>query len=265
MSFFQTDGVTVHYQVDELGGGPALVFANSLGTDLRIWDPLLPHLSGIGRVVRYDKRGHGLTDLTQPPYSIGQLAADLKALVDHLGLDRFILAGVSIGGMIAQDFAAKHPEQVLGLVLCDTAPKIGDPAMWEARIETIGKIGLEGIADAVMERWFSPTFHRTRAVDLAGWRNLLIRTTEDGYCGCCAAIRDADLTAGTKAIAAPALVVCGEADGATPPDLVRACAALMPNARFELIAEAGHIPSLEQPAVLGAEMMRFFKETGLVR
>jgi 3-oxoadipate enol-lactonase len=264
MAFFKHGSRTIHYSDRRLGDGPTLVLANSLGTDFRIWDPLLPLLDGIGRIVRYDKRGHGLSDVAPAPYSIRDLSSDLKAVTEHAGLDRFLLGGVSIGGMIAQDYAAQFPEQVDGLVCMDTAPKIGDAKLWQDRIEAIARIGLEGIADGVMERWFTASFRSKYPERTAGWRNLLTRTPQEGYVGCCAAIRDADLTEATRALAVPTLVICGAEDGATPPALVRAMAESMPDARYVEIAEAGHIPSLEQPQALADAMNTFFSEKGLV-
>ncbi len=240
------------------------MLANSLGTDFRIWDPLLPLLNGIGRIVRYDKRGHGLSDVAPAPYSIRDLSSDLKAVTDHVGLDRFLLGGVSIGGMIAQDYAAQFPVQVEGLVCMDTAPKIGDAKLWQDRIDAIAENGLESIGDGVMERWFTAAFRSRYPERTDGWRNLLTRTPEEGYAGCCAAIRDADLTAATRALEIPALVVCGAEDGATPPALVRAMAESMRDARYVEIPEAGHIPSLEQPGALAEAMNAFFREKGLV-
>lgn len=264
MAFFINASRTIHYADSRIGDGPTLVLANSLGTDFRIWDPLLPLLEGIGRIVRYDKRGHGLSDVATPPYSIHDLSDDLKSVTDHLGLESFLLAGVSIGGMIAQDYAARFPNAVNALVCMDTAPKIGDAQLWQDRIDAISKGGLEGIADGVMQRWFTESFRSKNPAKTAGWRNLLTRTTQAGYVGCCAAIRDADLTASTRDLDHPTLVICGAEDGATPPALVRAMADSMKNARYVEIAEAGHIPSLEQPEALGMAMNAFFKEHGFI-
>lgn len=264
MAFVKDGSRTIHYSDRRLGEGPTLVLANSLGTDFRIWDPMIPHLKGIGRLVRYDKRGHGLTDVEPAPYSIRNLSTDLKALTEYLELDRFILGGVSIGGMIAQDYAASYPDQIKGLVFMDTAPKIGDLESWQDRIDAIDANGLDSIGDAVMERWFSPKFRAEHPAATAGWKNLLTRTTKEGYLGCCAAIRDADLTASTHALDFPTLVICGAEDGATPPALVKAMADAMPNARYVEIPDAGHIPSLEQPKLLAAAMNGFFEENGLI-
>lgn len=264
MAFFKAGSRTFHYSDRTIGTGPTLVLANSLGTDFRIWDPLLPKLEGIGRIVRYDKRGHGLTDAIEPPYSIADLSSDLKLITEHVTLDRFLLGGVSIGGMIAQDYAARYPEQVDAIICMDTAPKIGEASLWQDRIDAISANGLDSIADGVMERWFSADFRASNPAATAGWRNLLTRTTQSGYLGCCAAIRDADLTRATLALAVPALVVCGAEDGATPPALVKTMADAMKNASYVEIPNAGHIPSLEQPQALADAMNQFFRQNGLI-
>ncbi len=258
------DGTPTHYAVDGPDDAPALVFANSLGTDFRIWDDVLERLDGRFRTVRYDIRGHGLTGLGGGAFGIPRLAADLDSLLDHLGIARALVCGLSIGGLIAQQLVRDNPSRVRALVLCDTAAKIGTPDMWQARITAIEQGGIEGLADAVMERWFAPSFRLTRRDELAVWRNMLVRTPAEGYARACAAIRDADLSADAARIAVPTLVVCGADDGATTPAVVRALADSIPGARYREIPEAGHLPCVEQPEALVGHMLTFFKENGLV-
>jgi 3-oxoadipate enol-lactonase len=172
------------------------------------------------------------------------------------------LAGVSVGGLIAQGYALRHPERLAALVLCDTAPQLGEAALWDGRIAAIRERGLAAIADGIMERWFSEGFRRGRPDDLAGWRNLFLRSDAEGYCGTCATLRDTDLRAEVGRIGVPTLVLVGANDGSTPVPVVRACAEAIPGARFEIIPDAGHIPSIEQPAAVAALMASFFKEAG---
>ncbi|MEQ8346553.1 MAG: 3-oxoadipate enol-lactonase [Sneathiellaceae bacterium] len=240
-----------------------LVFANSLGTDLRVWDPLLPHLPQGLRVLRYDKRGHGLSDCPPGPYGIDELVGELSGLLDHLGVRRAVVVGLSVGGMIAQGLAAARPDIVQAAVFCCTGHVIGSAEMWAQRIEALREVGISGMADNVMERWFSPAFRADRPADLALWRNMLTRTPEAGYVATCAALRDADLTAGTSALRIPVLCVAGSNDGATPPALVKSLADLVPGARYALLDGPGHIPCVEAPAALGAEITRFLKENDL--
>ncbi|RYE84081.1 MAG: 3-oxoadipate enol-lactonase [Hyphomicrobiales bacterium] len=262
MAFVRINGVLLHYRVAGPAGAPALALANSLGTDGRIWDGVIERLAERYRVLSYDKRGHGLSDAPAGDYSLADHVADLVGLLDHLGMGRIALGGVSVGGLIAQGFALAHPQRVAALVLCDTAPKVGDAALWNGRIETVLTHGMAPLADGLMERWFGPRFHRERADELAGWRNLFLRSDPRGYAGTCATLRDTDLSDRLKAIAAPTLVVVGEEDRSTPVELVRTCAEAIPGARFDVIADAGHIPSIEQPAVLAALMQNFLKEAG---
>lgn len=262
MNFVRVHDVLLHYRLSGPAEAPALVLVNSLGTDARIWDGVIAALAGQYRILSYDKRGHGLSDSPPGDYSLDDHLRDLEALLDHAGIRRLALAGVSIGGLIAMGFALRAPERLAALVLCDTAPKVGDAALWNGRATTVLEQGMAAIADPIMERWFSPGFRRDRPEALAGWRNLLLRTDPRGYAATCATLRDTDLTAGIGAISCPALVVAGAEDGATPVELVRATAGAIPDARFEILPGVGHIPSIEEPERLAALMRQFFKEAG---
>ncbi len=264
MKAAHVNGIVLHYRVDGPEDAPLLVFANSLGTDFRIWDGVVAALGGQFRIVRYDKRGHGLSQVTPAPYSIADHAHDLAELLRHLQAGPAIVCGVSVGGMIAQMFASEHPASVRGLVLCNTAHKIGTAHMWESRIETIAANGIEVMADGIMERWFSAAFHNERADEMQLWRNMLTRTPLEGYLGTSAAIRDADLGDLVQKIAAPALCVAGSEDLATPPDHVEELSKLLPHARFRLIEGVGHLPCVERPDELVDRMIPFFNEAKLV-
>lgn len=253
------NGVMLHYQLQGAKHLPLLVFSNSLGTDLRIWEPLLPLLASHYQFLRYDKRGHGLSACPAAPYTLAEHSNDLIGLLDGLQLSNVALCGLSVGGMIAQDVASRRPDLVSSLILCDTAHKIGPAQGWEDRIATITAHGLDSIADAVMQRWFAADFRTQQPNQLALWRNMLARTPEQGYIGTCAAIRDADLTQSSASITQPTLCIVGDQDGATPPALVESTAALIPGARFAMINNAGHLPCIEQPAQLAALIVDFLK------
>ena len=260
-NFATVAGITLHYQRTGTKGKPALVFVNSLGTDLRIWSEVAAHFEREYDVVRYDKRGHGLSDAPKGPYSIRDHTDDLSALLDHLRLERAVIAGVSVGGMIALDFASAHPDRTSALILCDTGARIGNADMWNARIDEIHRDGLEHVGRAVLARWFSPAFLRQRPAEAAGYLNMLARTTVEGYTSTCAAIRDADLQDAARAVTAPALVVCGDQDLATPPSLAQELAQTL-NAPFTLIENAGHLPCIEQPRVLSDTITTFLRSHG---
>lgn len=263
MAFDRLGDIVVHHRQTGPVDAPLLVFVNSLGTDLRVWDDLLPRFADRFSCVRYDKRGHGLSDATPGPYSMDELAEDLAHVLDARGAQGALVCGLSIGGMIAQALTRARPDLVRGLVLMDTAHKIGTAAMWSERIDAIRAGGIGSIADAILGRWFSASFHRDRPDELAGWRNMLTRTPLEGYLACCAAIRDADLTAAARAIAVPTLCMVGDQDGSTPPELVAELAQLIPDGQLATIAGAGHLPCVEQPDMVAAAILDFLAENRL--
>jgi 3-oxoadipate enol-lactonase len=263
MAFARVNDIVLHYQVLGRSEGPVLVFINSLGSDLRIWQEVAPAFVGRFRVILYDKRGHGLSDAPPAPYSIDDHTDDLLALLDRLAIGKASLVGLSVGGMIAQRMAVRTPDRVQSITLCCTAAKIGTPELWADRIGAVEASGIETIADSVLQRWFTPLFHETRTDELAGWRNMLVRTPAQGYAGTCAAIRDADLRPDAGRIAAPTLCVAGDQDGSTPADVVKGTADHIPGARFALIEGAGHIPCVEKPAELSGLIDQHLKEAEL--
>jgi 3-oxoadipate enol-lactonase len=259
MPFSRATDIVIHYCEDG-EGWPPIVQLHSLGTDSRIWDGVARALRRSHLVLRYDLRGHGLTDATPPPYSIDGLVQDLSELLDERGVASAVLCGISIGGQIALRLAARDPGRLAALVLCDTAASIGDEALWNARIAAIESGGLSSIADSVLARWFAPSFRETHPADYGGYRNLLLRTPAEGYVGVAAALRDADgavLTSAARSVRVPTLVLCGTEDAATPPHAVRELAESIPGARYELVPGAGHLPPVEQPEAVARAIRSF--------
>ncbi len=258
LQFVHVNEITMHYQ--EIGapdGRPTLVFVNSLGTDFRIWRDVVVRLAGEARIITYDKRGHGLSGIGNAPYAMSDHIADLAGLLDHLQIQNAVICGVSVGGMIALGLADSRPDLVSKLVLCDTAHKIGTPDFWNERIARIEAEGIGGMAASILERWFTPSFRAPDNADFAGYRHMLERQPLAGYTGTCAALRDADLTAAALKLAVPALCLVGDQDGSTPPDLVKSMADLIPGSKFEIINDAGHLPSIEQPEILAGLVKQF--------
>lgn len=258
MQTFQTETGAILYHDHGDATQPAIVFSNSLGTDHRVWDRLTPLLPDGLRTIRYDKRGHGLSDEARPGWTIADHANDLAGLLDHLGVANAVVCGLSVGGMIAQALASSRPDLTRAIVLMCTAAKIGDPEMWRTRVDAIEKNGLASLGDAILERWFTAEF-RAQAPDMALWRNMLLRTPASGYCAVCKAIASADLTAATQALTLPTLAIAGSDDGSTPPDLVRATADLVGGATFQIIDQAGHLPCIERPAATAEAINGFMQ------
>jgi 3-oxoadipate enol-lactonase len=263
MMFIKTHGIVQHYVSEGSKDKPVLVFANSLGSDLRIWDGVVDYLAGDFRIIRYDKRGHGLSDVPAPPYSLDDFVLDLAGLLDALEIKQATVCGLSVGGVIAQGFAINYPDRVRGLVLCDTGMRIGSFASWEERIATVKESGLSKLVGPSMERWFAAAFRKNRSVELQGYANMLLRIPRDGYLGACYALRDADLTQTAPKINKPTLVLCGDQDIATPPDLGRELARAIPGARFALIEDAAHLACIEQPGAMAHQITRFLREAGI--
>ena len=258
MQFAPIDGTLLHYQV--IGapeGKPTLVFANSLGTDFRIWRDVIVRLVGEVAIVTYDKRGHGLSDVPPAPYTMGDHVADLAGLLDHLGAEPAVIVGLSVGGMIAQALAVERPDLVRGLVLLCTAARFADRAFWQDRIETVEREGMESYSHAIVDRWFSDAFKERAGADLPGYRNMVARTPLAGYAGTCAALRDADHSALVRDIDVPSICIAGERDVAAPPEQMMALARSIRDCRYEQVPGCGHIPCVEQPEYL-VEIIRAF-------
>ncbi|MEM6619638.1 MAG: 3-oxoadipate enol-lactonase [Pseudomonadota bacterium] len=259
MPVAHVNDAALHYRIDGPKNGAPVVFANSLGTDFRTWDQVVAALPEY-RVLRYDKRGHGLSNDPDTGWDMGHLVGDAAALMDALGFASAAFVGLSVGGLIAQGLAAERPDLVKLLVLCDTAARIGNDDMWNARIEAVTTGGISSIAPGILERWFAPDFFNS--ADFPMWRTMLVRTSNQGYARVSAAIRDTDLMESTSALRLPTLAVVGDCDGATPPDLVRETAALIPGARFEIIRGAGHLPCVEKPNAFAALLRDFLTGHG---
>lgn len=246
----------LHVQVDGPEGGLAVVFANSLGTDLRLWDKVLPLLPAGLRFIRYDKRGHGLSQ-GGGGQTIEDHRDDAIAVIEALAGEPVLFVGLSIGGLIAQAVASHRPELIRALVLSNTGAKLGTAESWQARIAAVETGGVASIADAVMERWFAPAFRATS--ELALWRQMLVNTSDAGYAAACHALACADQRAATANICCPALVIGGSEDGASLPEVVRATAALISGATYHEIKGAGHLPCVEAPMEWAALVAPFLK------
>lgn len=248
---------TLHIRIDGPKGAPSVVFANSLGTDLRLWDAIVPLMPPGLRLVRYDKRGHGLSDHGGGT-RIEDHAEDAIAVIEALDSGPVVFVGLSIGGLIGQVVASQRPDLLRALVLSNTAARLGTAESWQARIDAITTRGLSAIADAVMERWFAAPFRTSPAC--RPWRNMLVHTPVDGYIAACHALATADQRQATAALRLPTLVIAGAEDGASPPDLVQATAGLIPDAAFHVIPGAGHLPCVETPDAWAAIVAPFLKD-----
>lgn len=264
MQVATVNGQRIHHAISGDPDGTPLVLAHALGVDLRIWDPLLPHLPPGLRVLRYDLRGHGLSDAPEGDYWMGDLVADAAGLIEATGFRGAAFVGLSIGGVVAQGLAAERPDLLRAAVLCCTAARIGVESIWRDRMAAVRAGGIAAVAETTLEKWFSRAYRRDRAEELGVWRNLLTRTSPAGYLGCCAAMAETDLRLSTAGLHLPVLAIAGSEDGSTPPDLVRETAETIGHADFALIRGAGHMPPIEQPAALATLIAAFLRENRLL-
>jgi 3-oxoadipate enol-lactonase len=248
----------------ELSGpeaAPPVVFIHALGTDLSIWDSVVARLPPL-RVLRYDQRGHGRSDVPKPPYGMGTLVRDAERLMDHFRMKDAVVVGLSAGGMVAQGLAVKRLDLVRGLVLSNTAPRISTPEIWADRIDHVRREGLAAVADGVMERMLGRGWRDNPAMpDL---RAMLLATDPDGWMGIASAVAGTDFYTTTATLTLPTLAIAGSLDAATPPDMVRETADLIRGSRFHLLRAAGHLPPADQPEAFADALVGFLVGIGHV-
>jgi 3-oxoadipate enol-lactonase len=253
----------IAYRVEGRRDGPAVVFSNSLGTDHRLWDRQMPAVEDRFRIVRYEACGHGVSDLMRGPVTIERLGLDLLALLDHLDIERAVVCGCSLGGVIALWLAVNRPERLTGAVLANTGAKIGTNESWDARIAAVRAGGTVAVRDQVVGRFLTPEF-RARDPETTALIAAMIEATSDaGYTVACEALRAIDLRADARRVRVPVLVVGSERDQSTPPDLSRELHASIEGSELVMIANAAHLSNVEQPAVFNGALLRFLQRSAV--
>jgi 3-oxoadipate enol-lactonase len=252
------DGCKIHIETTGSDSAPALMLSNSLGTNLHMWDDQVGEWSKHFRVIRYDRRGHGLSGAPKGPYSMERFGRDVLSVLDALGIEKTHWCGLSMGGMVGQWLGANAPERIGKLILSNTNAYYADKKVWNDRIRFLEANPLEKLVDANMERWFTAGFRARAPQAIARMREIFLTTNKDGYVACCQAIRDMDFRASNPSIAAPTLVIVGAKDPATPPSQGEAIAAAIPGAKV-ISFEAAHIANMEQPAPYAKAVLDFLK------
>jgi len=237
----------VHHRLEGPPEAQAVVFINSLGAELSMWDPQALALRDSFRVVRYDARGHGVSPVPPGPCSVADLGGDLIALLDRLGLERASLCGVSLGGATALWVAAHAPARVDRLVVCCSSAFFDAYDAYMKRAELVRAKGAEVVADAVVRRWFTARMFDERPQDADRMREMIAATPAEGYAAGAEAVATIDLRADLAAIAAPTLVIAGAEDPATPPEHGRRIAAGIRGAEFAEVPAAAHLGNYERP------------------
>lgn len=248
--------MTTHYKLEGTPNSPVLVFSNSLGTDLTMWNEIVPLLLPYFQVLRYDTRGHGQSEITPEPYTIAQLGQDVIDLLDQLGVPKAAFCGLSMGGLIGQWLGVNYPERFSRLILCNTAAKVGTADAWNERIDMVKQKGMSPITDQTLKIWFSEAFRENAPQRTREMKTVFLNNDPQGYSNCCAAIRDADFRTNLKDIALETLVIAGADDPATTVEDAKYMVEQLPNAKPEILP-ARHLSNIEQPDAFAAALINF--------
>ena len=249
--------VAVHHRLEGPDDAPVVMFANSLGTTLEMWDLQAAALAHRYRVLRFDTRGHGRSPVPDGPYTVADLAGDALALLDRLGIERVSFCGLSLGGAIGMTLAARAPERLERLVLCCTALEFAPPEQWHERAATVRAEGMSAIAAATMERWFTPA---APSDVIARYDAMLRSQPVDGYAACCEAIAAFDARGTLGGVWMPVLTIAGDDDPVTPAAKLDAIAGEVPGARQHVVAGARHLPQAEHAAPFTRVLAAFLDE-----
>jgi 3-oxoadipate enol-lactonase len=257
-------GRRLYYDLAGPETAPVVCITHSLASDGGSWAEQVPPLLQAGfPVMRLDMRGHGGSDPVAGDYTMQQLAGDVAAVLDALGIPRVHYIGLSIGGMIGQAFAIEHGAKLISAMWCDTLPASpsGAAALWDERMNTVRRANsLEPLADGTVERWFTDAFKARKPGRWKQIRDTVAATTPAGYLGCSAAIMNFDFTGRLSAVDLPVLVVCGAEDPGTPAAENRRLAGLVPKGRYEEIPGMRHFPNVEAPDAFNRIMMGWLEE-----
>jgi 3-oxoadipate enol-lactonase/4-carboxymuconolactone decarboxylase len=251
-----SDGANLHWRSEGPRSAPALVLLNSIGTDLSLYDAVIPHLAGTFRLLRLDTRGHGLSDAPEGDYDLERLALDVLEVMDAAEIQTAVLCGVSLGGMMAMRAALMSPARIEGLVLVCTSAAM-DRAAWQARVQTVRAEGMSAIVDLAISRFVSDAFVVSSPAAVRRLRDGVLATPAAGYAGCAAAIRDMDLLSAISSITVPVLMICGAKDVSTPfADHGDKVASAIPKT---VVAEldTAHLPPIEDPVGFSELIARF--------
>jgi 3-oxoadipate enol-lactonase len=224
-----------------------------------MWRPQLDEFGTDFSLLAYDLRGHGGSDVPPGPYPLELLADDLAALLDARGIARCHFIGLSLGGMIGQMAALRHPARFASLTLADTTSRQpeGARAVWDERLATVRAQGMAPLVAPTLERWFTPAFRTAQPDEVARIGALIRSTPVDGYAGCAHAVVNIDLTARLHRIECPVQVIVGRDDAGTPPAMAQSIAEAIPGARLLVLEAAAHLSNIEQASAFNAALRAF--------
>jgi 3-oxoadipate enol-lactonase len=253
----KANGINIHYSLEGPPSAPVITLSHSLAANFTMWEPQMELLKGRYRVLRYDTRGHGGSDIPEGPYSVEQLAEDVRALLQVLEIKQTHFMGLSMGGMIAQVFALNYPSMLRSLILCDTTSQVPQEAkpIWAQRLMIAQAKGMEPHVEPTIERWFTERFRSSPVVDRV--RAMIRATHPRGFIGCGRAIMEFNLTERLAAIRVPTLIVVGEEDSGTPVSTAQAIHEQIKGSNLVILKSAAHLSNIEQAQAFNKAVIFF--------
>ncbi|MBI3436288.1 MAG: 3-oxoadipate enol-lactonase [Proteobacteria bacterium] len=259
MASIEANGCKLHVEIEGPANAPVLMLSNSLGATLQMWDDQAPAFAKEFRLVRYDRRGHGQSDVPAGPYTMEMLGRDALAVMDGLGLRKVSWCGLSMGGMVGQWLGANAPERIDKLILSNTSSHYPVKDAWNERIKAVSGGGVAAIADNVLKIWFTGDFIARAPEAISRMREMMVATPSAGYIGCSEAVRDMDLRDALARITAPTLVIAGRHDKGTTVENAEFIRAHIPGASLTIL-NAAHISNVEAASDFTAEVLGFLAQ-----
>jgi 3-oxoadipate enol-lactonase len=256
MPFAKLPDVQIYYEWNGPEDKPVLLFSNSLGTNLTMWEPQLAEFAKHFRVLRYDKRGHGKSSVPPGPYTLNQLSTDVLRLLDELNLNRVYFCGLSVGGATGMFLCANAPTRFHKMAFCNTAAKFGTPELWETRIRNVQSGGMKAVASGVVERWLTSGFRASHPQETQTVLSMLETAPPEGYVATCAAVRDTDLRQSLASIQVPCLVLAGTHDASATVADARFLVDCITGAQYVEVS-AAHLSNIEAAVDFNRHVLQF--------
>ena len=257
MSLANINGVEINYQLDGDKNLPTLILSNSLTTNLHLWDEQVPSFANYFRILRYDNRGHGGSSSPKGEYSIDDIGNDILLLMDHLDINKASLCGISLGGMVAMWLGIHASNRVEKLVICNSSSDLSPSDPWQERIEMVNSKGMASIVNAGLERFLSERFRESGSPKIELLKSMMITCEVSGYSGCCAAVRDMNLTSQLTRINNQTLIIAGELDPSTPVSHSELINQEITTSSLVVIKGVAHLSNIEKPVDFNKAVLDF--------
>jgi 3-oxoadipate enol-lactonase len=257
----KANGVGIHCELTGKSGAPVVILSHSLASSMVMWEPQLDVLEKNFRVLQYDMRGHGKSEVVTGAYTLASLGKDVIGLMDALDIESAHFIGLSIGGMIGQGLALDYAERLLSLVLCDTAPILPEDAKapFVARVNQARELGMASLAEETLVRWFTAPFLEKNPPVVDMIRRQILATPVEGFIGCSHAIMELNYLDRLSEISLDTFIIVGEDDSDTMVAGSEAIHAEIRNSELVILSSAAHLSNLEQAEGFNSAISGFLK------